>query len=124
VVDGLDLDVSAGEIVGLIGTNGAGKTNSTMILWRPWLLFRSAARLPAAHTTWMPRSRRSCDMNAASTPYVGRPQGPAAGLMRPVGQEMLPWPTPTPRRDADEPTGHGYGRIGRTTRRTLSLTRS
>ena len=26
VVDGLDLDVPAGEIVGLIGANGAGKT--------------------------------------------------------------------------------------------------
>ena len=28
VVDGLDLDVPTGEIVGLIGANGAGKTTT------------------------------------------------------------------------------------------------
>ena len=28
VVDGLDLDVAAGEMVGLIGANGAGKTTA------------------------------------------------------------------------------------------------
>ncbi len=32
VVDGLDLDVSAGEIVGLIGANGAGKTTAVECL--------------------------------------------------------------------------------------------
>ncbi len=32
VVDGLDLDVSAGEIVGLIGANGAGKTTTVECL--------------------------------------------------------------------------------------------
>jgi len=31
-------------------------------------------------------------MNAASTPYFGRPRGWAAGLMRSVGQAVLPWP--------------------------------
>jgi ABC-type glutathione transport system ATPase component len=31
-VDGVDLDVSAGEIFGLLGTNGAGKTTATRVL--------------------------------------------------------------------------------------------
>jgi ABC-2 type transport system ATP-binding protein len=35
VVEGLDLEVATGEIVGLIGANGAGKTTTVQGLRRP-----------------------------------------------------------------------------------------
>jgi hypothetical protein len=42
-----------------------------VILRLPWLLFRSAARRPAGHKAWMPRSCRSSYVVAASMLYAG-----------------------------------------------------
>jgi hypothetical protein len=44
---------------GISASRRASVMSWAVMLWRPWLLFRSAARRPAAHTTWMPPSRRS-----------------------------------------------------------------
>jgi len=42
---------------------------------------------------WMPHPGCSSDVDVAFTPYAGRPQDQAAGL---VGRVVLPWATPAP----------------------------
>ena len=58
-----------------------------VILWLPWLPFRSAVRRPAGHKAWMSHPCRLNSMNAASTPYVGHPQGPGCGVEVTSGAE-------------------------------------
>ena len=58
-----------------------------VILWLAWLPFRSSVRCPAGHKAWMSHPCRLNSMNAASTPYVGRPAGPGCGVEVTSGAE-------------------------------------
>jgi len=65
-----------------------------VFLGLPWLLVRPVPGRPAADSAWMPHPCRKNSVNASSTPYAGRLRGRAAGLMRPAGQAVRPWPSP------------------------------
>ena len=56
-VNSLDLDIEAGEIFGLVGRNGAGKT--TVIKMLTTLLPRAPVRQPWQVTTWHRRPIQS-----------------------------------------------------------------
>lgn len=59
VVDGVDLSVSAGEIVGLLGPNGAGKTTSFYMIVGLVAATRGAVLFGDAEITRLPMYRRA-----------------------------------------------------------------
>ncbi len=96
VLSGIDAQVGAGEVIGLIGANGAGKTTlmRAALGLVPFTGEASLAALPAEargrHAAWMPQAREiawpvrsnwpsNCSARASSrlTPTSPRNCGPA-----------------------------------------------
>ena len=94
-LDGLDLEVAEGTVLGLLGPNGAGKTTTVRILatlLRPdagratvagFDVVRQAQRDPSRHRPVRPVRRRRREPDRPREPVAVRPALPAHARRRP-----------------------------------------
>ncbi|GLX06264.1 hypothetical protein Misp03_31910 [Microbispora sp. NBRC 16548] len=80
-VRGVDLDVSAGEIVGFLGPNGAGKTTTLRML--------TTLLTPTAGTATVAGSDLFADPVGVRRRIGYVPQGGTVGPISPIGEELL-----------------------------------